>query len=135
MRATTEEVEDRLPAAPSRSGPNFDNALANYGRWLITRTRWKEAELCLSEAVRLAPADPRSWNNLGIIQQEAGHSRDAEACYRHAIALDPELADAHYNLGCLLSREGRTDDALFCHAAAIAVEPLHGAARLAAHFA
>jgi predicted O-linked N-acetylglucosamine transferase (SPINDLY family) len=111
--------------------PEYAVALANFGRWLTTRARWIEAAACLSEAVRLAPADTGSWNNLGIARKELGRGTEAEVSFRRAVALDPNCADAHYNFGCLLAGDGRADDAVACHAAAIAADPLHGAARLA----
>jgi tetratricopeptide (TPR) repeat protein len=111
--------------------PDYAEAHANFGRWLIGRARWTEAEKRLAEAVRLAPADAGSWSNLGLARQELGRADDAGQSYREAIRLDPGRADAHYNLGCLLSGEGHADAAIECHAAALAADPLHGAARLA----
>ena len=111
--------------------PDYADAVANFGRWLITQARWSEAEVHLTEALRLAPADARSWNNLGVARQERGHPGQAAEHYRQAIRLDPNRADAHYNLGCLLSGEGQTDAAIACHQAALAADPLHGPARVA----
>jgi predicted O-linked N-acetylglucosamine transferase (SPINDLY family) len=112
--------------------PDFVNALANYGRWLIAQARWRDAEALLGTAVRLAPNDAHAWNNLGVARQELGQAAAAEASFRRAVGLDPHCADAHYNLGCALSADGRTDEAVASHLAALAADPLHGAARLAA---
>jgi len=111
--------------------PDYADAIANFGRWLITQSRWPEAEARLTQALRLATTDARSWSNLGVALQESGRPDQAAEHYRQAIRLDPDFADAHYNLGCLLSGEGQTDAALACHEAALAADPLHGAARLA----
>lgn len=111
--------------------PGYADAIANFGRWLITRARWREAEARLTEALRLSPADTRSWSNLGVALQESGRPDQAAEHYRQAIRLDPNCADAHYNLGCLLAGDGQTDAAVACHAAALAADPSHGAARLA----
>ena len=111
--------------------PGFTDALANYGRWLMTRGRWADAETPLTEAVRLAYGTAPVWSNLGITLAERGGVAEAEACYRRALAADPGFAVAHYNLGCLLLGQGRTDEAIACQAAAIAADPVYGAARLA----
>jgi protein O-GlcNAc transferase len=102
----------------------------NYGRWLMTQGRWPEADAQLCEAVRMAPMQAATWNNLGVVRRELGHA-DLEVCFRQALAIDPNLADAHYNLGCMLSADGRTDEANACHQAALAVDPGFGKARLA----
>jgi predicted O-linked N-acetylglucosamine transferase (SPINDLY family) len=110
---------------------DFADALGNYGRWLMTQSRWAEAETHLSEGLCVAPMQAGTWNNLGVVSQELRRT-EAEACFRNAVAIDPGLADAHYNLGCLLSGQGRSDDAIACHEAAIAADPAFGAARLGA---
>ena len=111
--------------------PAFTDALANYGRWLMTLGRWADAETPLTEAARLAPGAAPVWSNLGITLAERDRVAEAEACYRRALAADPGFAVAHYNLGCLLLGQGRTDEAAACQAAAVAADPGYGAARLA----
>jgi predicted O-linked N-acetylglucosamine transferase (SPINDLY family) len=110
--------------------PGFAAALANYGRWLMIRGRFAEAEIHLAESLTMAPVQAGTWNNLGIVSHELGRV-EAEPCFRNAIEIEPGLADAHYNLGCLLSEHGRTDEAIACHRAALAVEPGCARARLA----
>jgi predicted O-linked N-acetylglucosamine transferase (SPINDLY family) len=111
--------------------PDFAHAHANYGRWLIARERWADADERLADATRLDPTHAPAWNNRGIALQELGRRGEAEACYRAAIALAPGYADAHCNLGALLLGQGGTDEAIACQRAALAADPGHGAARLA----
>ncbi len=48
--------------------PGFADALANYGRWLMTRGRWAEAEDRIwPNRCTMAPMQAGTWNNLGIV--------------------------------------------------------------------
>jgi predicted O-linked N-acetylglucosamine transferase (SPINDLY family) len=129
-RSPAEEVEAAFRRALELR-PHFSNAHANFGRWLITGGRWREADEQLADAIRQGADHAPVWNNRGIALQELGHADKAEACYRRALALDPTFANAHHNLGWLLLGQGRTDDAGACQRAAIEASPGYGTARLA----
>ena len=89
-RAVPTEVEACFRRAVALK-PDFTNAHANYGRWLMTQARWAEAEARLPKPPGWRPAQAPTWNNLGIALQEQGRTEEAEACYRRALALAAAL--------------------------------------------
>lgn len=86
-----------------------------------------EAERYWRLALAHEPRHAASWNNLGILLQQAGRGAEAEAAYRRALVLKPAYADAHYNLGLLYQQEGAWEAAAACHASALALRPHHAA--------
>lgn len=51
--------------------------------------------------VREAPRNPRAWNNLGVVDEQAGDRSAARAMYLRAIAVDPDFTPARQNLARL----------------------------------
>jgi tetratricopeptide (TPR) repeat protein len=48
---------------------------------------------------RLAPADPKILNNLGVAYARIGRYGEAAETLQRALLLDPELVSARYTLG------------------------------------
>ncbi|WP_312552796.1 tetratricopeptide repeat protein [Massilia sp.] len=89
--------------------------------------RADEAEHYWRLALAREPRHAASWNNLGILLQQAGRAAEAETAYRRALALEPAYADAHYHLGLLYQQEGAWESAAASHARALALRPRHAA--------
>lgn len=51
-----------------------------------------------TSTVREAPENPRAWNNLGVVDEQAGDLGLARAMYLRAVAVDPRFLPAHQNL-------------------------------------
>ena len=52
-----------------------------------------------SQAIKLQPAEPKLWANLGLMQHEAGKYMQAIASFQHAEILDPNLYVPNLFLG------------------------------------
>src|SRR5262249_36414844 len=67
-----------------------------------------------------------AWNNLGLIQREAGRFDDAERSFREAMKLKPDYASPMFNMAVLNRMRGRWGEAvdwLFRSCAAGHAEP------------
>ena len=108
MALTPEDAEALWARARVRAGldHDLDGALAD-----------------LERAIALTPASPDLWNDLGLLQDERGASREAEAAFRRAIALDPRDPVAHANYAVLLLDMNRVAEADAEIAAAVAADP------------
>lgn len=84
--ATTWFFENRLAASPERD-------------LLLAIAYQNEAENAKAEKLyRGLSQFPESWNNLGVLLQEAGKTAEAKQAFEQALRLDPDMPDAHWNL-------------------------------------
>ena len=74
-------------------------------------------------AVKLQPADPTLWLNLGTIRATTGSSGGAAAAFKKAIALEPGNAWAHYNLGAVYDADKNYDAAIEEYRRALVLDP------------
>ena len=65
-----------------------------------------------TEALRLAPEDPRCHNNLGALFVRLGKYGEGKAAYREALRIRPDYARVYHNLGDLYTAEGDTQRAV-----------------------
>jgi tetratricopeptide (TPR) repeat protein len=85
--------------------------------------RLAEATVWFRRALRDAPDDAETHNNLGVTLQQQGLLDDAIAAYRQAIECRPGFAGAHDNLGVALTAMGAYEAAIEHHRRAIALTP------------
>ncbi|MBI2413467.1 MAG: tetratricopeptide repeat protein [Deltaproteobacteria bacterium] len=72
------------------------------GAFTVARNRDYRSETSLWEAtVKLSPAKPRAWNNLGFAYSAEGRKEEARAAYSAALRLDPGYGKAERNLKAL----------------------------------
>jgi len=64
------------------------------------------------EAIRLDPANPQQYINLGGIYYQLGQWEQAQNQFQVAINLKPDYANAYYNLGHALEQQGEFEAAL-----------------------
>jgi Flp pilus assembly protein TadD len=84
---------------------------SNRGAELVQARQNKEALAELDIAVKLAPALPQAWVNLGVARRRVGDLGGAEAAYRQALDVDPDHLSAYHNLVGLYRLQGRNDPA------------------------
>ncbi|MBI4950215.1 MAG: hypothetical protein HY955_08750 [Deltaproteobacteria bacterium] len=72
------------------------------GALTVARNRDYRDEAALWEAtVRLSPAKPRAWNNLGFAYSAEGRMKEARMAYMEALRLDPGYGKAQRNIQAL----------------------------------
>ena len=81
------------------------------------------AEPALREALKLAPADPTGWVNLGAFLAERGRLEEASEAMKRASRLSPADARLHDNLATLYRSLGRHAEVLAELEAAVAGQP------------
>ncbi len=84
---------------------------------------WRNAEIALVEAVRLAPGALDAWVMLGRVRDQLGRHSDALAAYQSALAIAPQHAPALGALGKTEEAYGRRGEAVRAYRAALAIEP------------
>jgi tetratricopeptide (TPR) repeat protein len=86
--------------------------------------RHAEAAAAYEDAVRAAPGDWESWNNLGNARAALGETEGAAAALRQAIRLRPDMVEMVINLSGVLDRGERVDErqALMREAARVSPE-------------
>ncbi|MHB8879456.1 MAG: tetratricopeptide repeat protein, partial [Myxococcaceae bacterium] len=103
-------------------GPESPRAQMNYGRALMQRGAYTEAEPYLREAVRLAPSYSYAHINLGVLLLEKGDSRTAVFELDQAVAVGGDLFWAHYYRGIAGEKLGEppaANEARFARAVAL----------------
>jgi len=77
----------------------------------------------IQRALRLHPAFPDAYNNLGTALMAAGMPADAQASYLHALRLRPDFAEAHSNLGNVQRDLGKLDESIASCREALRLKP------------
>jgi Tfp pilus assembly protein PilF len=88
-------VKEALSYATDRQIP------LDLGALCYRRGNYREAAQCFEQALRWAPADANSLNNLGACYMALGLTQEAEALFQKALAVDPSLPGARRNLDLL----------------------------------
>jgi len=92
-------TEESLWRDVAEKGPDSTRAQMNYGRTLMARGAYAEAEKYLREAVRLGPFYSYAHINLGVLLLAQGDSAAAVAELDRAVLLSPDLFWAHFYRG------------------------------------
>lgn len=117
-----------------------ENAVArlNLGIALLDRGRLAEAEVHLSDAVRLHPGSAEGRGALAEVRARQGRAQDARAEFTAALRLDPGLSRVHNGYGRFLAEQGEPGQAMVHLREAVALDPAYaepynnlGAIRLA----
>jgi len=106
----------------TRQFPQHPFAWKALGATMHELGRRAEAAQAWRNAARLA-GDAESFNNLGLVLQEAGELQQAEASFQAALQRRPDLAEAHANLGRLYRATGRPAEAEHSLRRAIQINP------------
>jgi len=74
--------------------------------------RFPQAEVHYQKALKLAPKDPKVWNDAGYSYYLQNRWADAERCLKTADSLGPNDPRVQTNLGLALAAQGKEDEAL-----------------------
>lgn len=78
--------------------PGQPRIIFRHGTALWFAGRWSEAIPFLENYTELAPADPKGWNNLGVVMREKGLVKRALECFTKAQRIDPSLEPPRRNM-------------------------------------
>jgi Flp pilus assembly protein TadD len=81
------------------------------------------ALLQATRACELAPADPRTWSDLGRAHARAGRFGDAARAFECSLRVDSRHADAWHNLGIARRRLGEDEGAFQALKSAVMLDP------------
>ncbi|APO67951.1 FecR family/TPR repeat domain-containing protein [Rhizobium gallicum] len=85
----------------------------------------------LNNAIKVAPGSSTAWNDLGLLQDARGATREAEAALKKSIELDPDDPVGHANLAILYLEQSRMNEAKCEIDLALAADPAFNIAILA----
>ena len=104
--------------------PAEAKALFFQGVALAATGRFVEAETIYRRALKLDPADFKTWNNLaGILFDPLDKPMDAIRCMERAMKLEPQNKLGWSNLASMVGRLGRHEKALEFAGRALALDP------------
>lgn len=102
--------------------PTHHEARYSLGKLYMETGETSLAAAHLNQAIKQQPEDPRPYNALGIIRDQAGEHEAAQVLYRTALKFDPKNHSLRNNLGLSLALNGQRDEAIEV-LAALAVDP------------
>jgi len=99
-------VAQQAAIAASMQKPNSADLMR-----IIAERRYKAGDTTagqtlLAKALEMAPDDPKTLSNLGLLLKSIGRVDEAEQYYKRALLADPESPHAQNNLGMLLLERG-----------------------------
>jgi tetratricopeptide (TPR) repeat protein len=97
--------------------------------------RFAEAAAAYEAAVRAAPGDWESLNNLGNVRAALGEADAAVDAFREAIALKPDMVEMVVNLSDALGQAGRVEERQKVMRQAARVSPDHARVQIQLGFA
>ncbi len=103
--------------------PNHAGAWQHLGVIALQRGDGAAAVEHITRGIRLDPAKPPYYNNLGAAYRLLGRFSEAEAALRQALALAPSFANAHSNMGMVLAAQDRADAAILHYREALRLNP------------
>lgn len=103
-----QKIYRKLLAAHSRHA----GALSGLGMIAFQRGNHTRAAHLLEQALKVEPANPLFYMNLGVVLEADGRLEGAERAYTRAIALELTFADPYYNLGNLYLQLGEPSRAV-----------------------
>jgi tetratricopeptide (TPR) repeat protein len=90
---------------------------------------WRDPEALSAATLRVFPASPRAWLNLGNAYLERGEPEAAEPCYRRLLGSRSSAAPAYAQLAQSMEMRGRSEEAAAYYRAAHEIDP-HNAVAL-----
>ena len=117
-----------LEPANEENVRNLVSALLNRAAELQQEKRNGDARLMYNRVIALYPADWRAYNNLAIIEMDAGNIDRALEILSETLKRHPFESSLHFNMGLALERRGRLAEALEHLRAAQELDPIYSKA-------
>lgn len=122
-RAGVDRIEKVAQAGPSPDAYLF------AGATLLDLNEYERARKDLEEALRLAPAMPGIYTQVGIARDKTGDTANAESAFREALKSTPNDFQANLYLGAILYKRRETAEAKKYLDQALLVKPKDSMAR------
>ncbi|HUT03023.1 MAG TPA: DUF2723 domain-containing protein [bacterium] len=106
-----------------RADPTFLPALKACVNIEVRLKNFKKAIGTANQIAKLAPRDPNSLRNLGIVHELAGEYQESLAAYRRSVAVSPTFALAYADIALLQEKMGDEDAARDAMRRALALDP------------
>jgi Flp pilus assembly protein TadD len=119
------EAAERTYGALLERHPTHHEALYSLGKLYMEGGEAGPALVQFERATRSDPKDPRPYNAMGILRDQAGEHAAAQGLYRLALERDPANRSVRNNLGLSLALDGKRDEAIEV-LAELAVDPEAG---------
>jgi tetratricopeptide (TPR) repeat protein len=111
-----------------RLKPDSVTALQSLATALKTSGDIPRSEEMLNRALGLAPLNPNTWYQYGILEAQLGRTDSSLKKLQKALALDPDIPEGHFNLANLLVQTGQLDTAEAALRSALSIDPYDAAA-------
>lgn len=90
---------------------------------LVDKKHHDDALRWAQKAVELGPTDPRSWDNLGLVNLDLGRLDEARRQFKTAMQLKSDYVGAYLHLGEALKQQGKIDEAISMYEQAVEIAP------------
>jgi tetratricopeptide (TPR) repeat protein len=111
-----------------RLKPDSVTALQSLATALKTSGDIPRSEEMLNRALGLAPLNPKTWYQYGILEAQLGRTDSSLKKLQKALALDPDIPEGYFNLANLLVQTGRLNPAEAALQSALSIDPYDAAA-------
>jgi tetratricopeptide (TPR) repeat protein len=110
--------------------PRRPDFMAQYAKSLALMGYLREARAAADKAVALKPADPFTFDTLGVVYSQAHAHEQAIEVFRRQVAMAPNLPPARFHLAYSLSAMGDAEGAERELEACIGIDPCYWTAHL-----
>ncbi len=111
-----------------RRYPEHVEAMRRLAKIATKHRKYKDAEVFLKQAVKVAPGYARAWLDLSVAQLDQNKLEEAIASARQLGELAPDAPESHLALGNALARADRTAQAAEAYQRALDISPDHAGA-------
>lgn len=94
------------------SRPDDASAHNDLANLFVLAGQNESAEQAYQRALQLAPNNPATLFNLGLLRQQVDQLEEAEQLYRQVLEVDPRSAWSYYQLGTVYATRGQEEKAI-----------------------
>jgi tetratricopeptide (TPR) repeat protein len=102
--------------------------LQSLARVLQEQGETPKSRETLDRALQIAPLEPNTWYQYGILEAQKGRLEEASVKLQKAIAINPDIPEGYFNLANLLLHMGKAQEAEAALAKALSIDPYDAAA-------
>ena len=119
------EGAEQLFRQSAAADPEFDLAHHGLAQVLAEQGRLNDSIAANQVAVRINPAFPEAWFDIGVAQLRLEKPEAAEEAFNRVLAIDGDHLEARFRLAGILHGRGETDAAWSALQQVLAIDPTH----------